>query len=183
MSAALGPVAGIAINVGKGGQEIAEGRYLRGIETMLPAALRGPLKSYRYGTEGNIDKTGIAINDEISPAGVVGQALGFSPSEARLAQEGKSAVYQADARIRQRRTDLMRQFAAAAMAGDEEGKADVRQDIARFNEKNPKQRILPMQLIQSVKAREKRIREAEGGVYLPKNRREALDAGRFAEVS
>jgi len=181
MSAALGPVAGIAVNAGKGMSDIAEGRYLRGLESMLPAALRGPLKAYRYGTEGNIDKTGIPINDEIGAAGVAGQALGFSPSEARLAQEGKSAVYQADARIRrQRRAELLRQFAAAAMVGDEEGKGEVRSDIARFNEKNPKQRILPLQLMQSVRMREKRIREASEGVYLPKNRRDVLEAGQFA---
>ncbi len=94
VTSALGPVVGIGVNAAKGLQDMAEGRYAKGLEAMLPAALRGPLKAYRYGTEGNIDKSGIAINDEISAAGVAGQALGFSPSEARLAQEGTRGRYQ-----------------------------------------------------------------------------------------
>lgn len=37
-----------------------------------------------------------------------------------------------------------------------------------------------MQLAQSVNQREKRIREAKEGVYLPGKRRDAMDAGRYA---
>jgi len=180
MAAALGPVAGIAVNAGKGMQDMANGQFARGLESMLPSALRAPLKAYRYGTEGNIDKSGVAINDEIGAAGVAGQALGFSPSEARLAQEGKSAIYSADRAIQARRSSLTRQFALAAMAKDQEGMADARKDIARFNEKNPKARITPVNLMQSVRARRKRIEQAEQGVYLPKKRQDAIDAGRFA---
>jgi hypothetical protein len=182
VTSALGPVVGIGVNAAKGLQDMADGRYVKGLEAMMPAALRGPLKAYRYGTEGNIDKSGIAINDEISAAGVAGQALGFSPSEARLAQEGKSAIISADRAIQSRRSDLVRQFALAAMASSEDGKTDARKDIARFNVKNPKARITPLQLVQSVRARQKRIREAQNGVYLPVKRREAMEAGRFAEV-
>ena len=36
-----------------------------------------------------------------------------------------------------------------------------------------------MQLAQSVHNREKRIREAHDGVYLPKKRRDVLEQGRF----
>ncbi|MCC6199615.1 MAG: PLxRFG domain-containing protein [Moraxellaceae bacterium] len=180
MAAALGPVAGIAVNAGKGMQDMANGQYARGLESMLPSALRSPLKAYRYGTEGNIDKSGVAINDEIGAAGVAGQALGFSPSEARLAQEGKSAIYSADRAIQARRSSLTRQFALAAMAKDQDGMTDARKDIARFNEKNPKARITPINLMQSVRARRKRIEQAEQGVYLPKKRQDAIEAGRFA---
>lgn len=182
MAAALGPVAGIGINALKGMQEISEGRMARGLESMMPAALRGPMKAIRYGTEGNVDKTGIVLNEDIGLAGVAGQALGFSPSEARNAQEGRSAIYQIDAAIRNRRASLMRQFAQASMAGDEDGKADAREDIKAFNAKNPKVRILPAQLALSVRARQRRIREAEGGVYLPKSRRDAVEAGRFSAM-
>ena len=37
-----------------------------------------------------------------------------------------------------------------------------------------------MQLAQSVNMRQRRIRGAQEGVYLPSKRREALEAGRFA---
>lgn len=180
MTAALGPVAGIGVNVLKGMQEMSEGRYARGLETMAPAVLRGPVKAIRYGDEGVKDKTGIVVQDEVSAAELLGQAAGFSPSSVRNSFEGKSAIVQHDRALQARRSALVEQFAMAAMAGDEEGKAEAREDIAKFNEKNPNRRIQPMQLAQSVHQRQKRIREAEEGVYLPSKRRDALEAGRFA---
>lgn len=180
MSAALGPVAGIGINTLKGMQLMGEGHYLRGLESMAPTVLRGPLKSWRYGTDGVRDKSGIVVQDEVDAASLIGQASGFSPSSVRNAYEGKSAIVQHDRALQARRSALVEQFAMAAMAGDEEGKAEAREAIARFNEKNPNRRIQAMQLAQSVNMRRKRIREAEEGVYLPSKRRDALEAGRFA---
>lgn len=98
----------------------------------------------------------------------------------RNAYEGKAAIVGHDRALQARRSALVEQFAMAAMAGDEDGKAEAREAIARFNEKNPGRRILPMQLAQSVRQREKRIREAQEGVYLPGKRRDALEQGRFA---
>ncbi len=180
MTAALGPVAGIGINVLKGLQEMSEGRYLRGLETMAPSVARGPLKAWRYGDEGVRDKSGIVVQDEVGAAEILGQAAGFSPSSVRNSFEGKGAIVQHDRALQARRSALVEQFAMAAMAGDEEGKAAAREDIAKFNEKNPNRRIQAMQLAQSVHQREKRIREAQEGVYLPSKRRDALEAGRFA---
>ena len=180
MTAALGPVAGIGINVLKGMQEMGEGRYLRGLETMAPSVARGPLKAWRYGDEGVRDKTGIVVQDEVGAAELMGQAAGFSPSSVRNSFEGKGAIVQHDRALMARRSALVEQFAMAAMAGDEEGKAAAREDIAKFNEKNPNRRIQAMQLAQSVHQREKRIREAKEGVYLPSKRRDAMEAGRFA---
>ncbi len=180
MAAALGPVAGIGINVLKGLQEMGEGRYQRGLETMAPSVLRGPVKAWRYGTEGVRDKSGIVVQDEVDAAELLGQASGFSPSSVRNSFEGKSAIVQHDRVLQARRSSLVEQFAMAAMARDEEGKAEAREAIAKFNEKNPGRRILPMQLAQSVRMRTKRIEQAQDGVYLPSKRRDAMEAGRFA---
>lgn len=180
MAAALGPVAGIGINALKGLQEISAGRYQRGLEAMAPSVLRGPLKAWRYGEEGVRDKSGIVVQDEVDSAALLGQAAGFSPSGVRNAYDGKAAIVSHDRALQARRSALVEQFAMATMAKDEEGKAEARQAIQRFNEKNPGRHIQPMQLAQSVRMREKRIREAEDGVYLPKKRRDAIEAGRFA---
>jgi hypothetical protein len=180
MTAALGPVAGIGINLFKGVQDMSEGRYARGLEAMAPTVLRGPLKAWRYETEGVKDKSGIVVQDEVDAASLLGQAAGFSPSGVRNAYEGKSAIVQHDRALQARRSALVEQFAMAAMAGDEEGKAEARDAVAKFNEKNPNRRIQAMQLAQSVNQRQKRIREAQEGVYLPGKRRDAMEAGRFA---
>lgn len=180
MTAALGPVAAIAVNGLKGLQDMSHGQYQRGLESMMPTALRGPLKAWRYHNEGVKDKSGIVIQDEVDAAAFWGQAAGFSPSETRNAFEGKSAVISHDRALMTRRRTLVEQFAMAAMSKDEEGKAEARAAIAKFNDKNPERSIQPMQLAQSVRNREKRIREAEDGVYLPRKRRDALDVGRFS---
>ncbi|WP_051237547.1 PLxRFG domain-containing protein [Ottowia thiooxydans] len=180
MAAALGPVAGIGINALKGLQEMSHGRYQLGLEAMAPSFLRGPLKAFRYETEGVKDKTGIVIQDEVDSAAMLGQAAGFSPSSVRNSYEGKSAIVGHDRALQARRSALVERFAMAAMSNDEEGKAEAREAVQRFNEKNPGRRIQPMQLAQSVRQREKRIREAEDGVWLPKKRRDAAEVGRFA---
>ena len=180
MTAALGPVAGIGVNLLKGAQMMGEGRFALGLEAMLPSALRGPVKALRYAEEGVQDKSGISILDEVSPAAVAGQALGFSPSAARNAQEGKSAVMAHDRALGERRQELLTRAARASMAKDAEALDDARKEIARFNEKNPGRRINPNHIMQSVRNRNKRIDQAQDGVYLPKSRRDAMQAGRFA---
>lgn len=126
------------------------------------------------------EEADIVAQDEVGAAALLGQAAGFSPSSVRNAYEGKSAIVGHDRALQARRSALVEWFAMAAMSNDEEGKAEARDAVQRFNEKNPHRRILPMQLAQSVCQREKRIREAEDGVWLPKKRRDAADVGRFA---
>jgi len=126
------------------------------------------------------DKNGIVVKDDVDFAGQVGQFMGFSPSEVRLAFEGKAAINKHDRTLDDRRSTLMEQYALASMAGDEEGKTEAREVITRFNEKNPSRMIKPLQLGQSIRMRQRRIDQAQEGVYLPLNRRDAVDAGRFA---
>lgn len=177
---ALGPVGGIFGGALKGLDLMSDGHYKLGLEAMLPAVLRQGVKSIRYATDGAQDKTGVVIKDEVSMPAVVGQLLGFSPSEVRLAQEGKSAIYQQDKALGERRQELLTKAARATMAKDAEARAEAMKEIQRFNQKNPTRRITPLNVLQSVRNRQKRIDQAEGGVYLPKNRRDAIQAGRFA---
>ena len=179
MAAALGPVAGIGVNMARGVQKITEGDYMRGMEDMLPTALRGPLKALRYANEGAVDKTGVVITDEVSVPGVLGQASGFAPSQVRRDTERRSAIYGYDRALLERRSVLMRMFAQARISGDEETAQEVQKDIQRFNQKNPSRRITPMNLAASIRNRRKRVQEAEQGVYLPSKRRDALDAVTF----
>lgn len=181
-TAALGPVAGIGLSALKGLQTMGGGDWTRGLEEMMPVVARNGLKALRYGSEGAQDKTGITILDEVNPAELAGQFLGFSPSRVRNASEGKSAILAYDGELNRRRSHLTKQFAMAQMAGDQDGVKEVREAIAKFNEKNPTRRITVPQLMQSVRARQRRIDQAEDGVYLPRNRRDAMSAGRFAEV-
>lgn len=176
----LGPVVGIGINAARGGQLLAEGDYMRGLENMMPVVPRNAIKSARFLREGAKDASGIIVKDEVSSLGIAGQLVGFSPSEVRLAFEGRGAVMNIDRRLNTRRAELLGQFAHAVMKKDSEGQVEAREEIKNFNEKNPGRRITSPQLWQSVRARQRRIDQAEDGVYLPRNRRDAMDAGNFA---
>lgn len=179
MSAALGPVAGIAVNMARGMQKITDGKYQLGFEDMMPTALRGPMKAMRYAMDGAVDKSGVVITDEVNPAGVVGQALGLSPSQVRRDTERRSAIYGVDRALMDRRSVLTRMFAEASMAGDAEMVKDIREQIQSFNEKNPSRRITVPGLMQSIRNRQKRIDESKEGIYLPTKRQDAFDMVRF----
>ena len=176
----LGPVVGIGVNAAKAAQKMGDGDYGRALEDLLPIAARNPIKAARYWFDGAQDRSGVPIKDDVSAAGSLGQAVGFSPSEVRLAQEGKTAVLDADRRLSERRSELLSQFAKAAMGKDEEGMAKANDAIVRFNERNPGMRITAPQKWQSVRRREQRIRDSDNGIYLPSKRRDAMQAGAFA---
>ena len=176
----LGPVVGIGINAARGAQSLAEGDYMRGLENMMPVVPRNAIKSARFLQEGAKDASGIVVKDDVSALGIAGQLVGFSPSEVRLAFEGRTAVMNHDRRLNVRRSELLGKFAHAVMKQDSETQAEAREEIKAFNERNPGRRITNPQMWQSVRARQRRIDQAEDGVYLPRNRRDAMDAGDFA---
>ena len=180
MSAALGPVAGIGMNVAKGTQEISEGHHLRGIESMLPVFLKNFVKTYRYSEEGVQDKTGVSIMDEVGSVDLLVQGIGFSPSDVRTANEGKTAIYQQDRKLNERRSRLMTLWSRAKMLDDQNEMDEIWKEVQGFNEKNPSRRISKINLMQSYKNRQRRIDKSEDGIYLSKKREGARDAGYFA---
>ena len=159
---------------------MSDGDYGRALEDFLPVFARNPIKASRQWFEGEQDRTGVTIKDEVSALGALGQLVGFPPSEVRLAFEGKAAVMDADRRLNERRSELMGAFAKAAMQKDEKAMQAAREAISGFNEKNPGRRITAPQMWQSVRSRQRRIDQSEGGVYLPRTRRDAMEAGAFA---
>ena len=181
MTAAIGPIGGIFVNILKGFQEISEGHGMRGIETMSPTFMRGPLRAIRFADEGAQDKTGVSITEEVGMPGVIGQALGFAPSEVRLATEGRSAVYKLQKQLDARRSSLMTKFARAKMQDDQEGMNEAWTEIESFNQANPERRINRIQAMQSYRKRQKRIDDAEHGMVVSRNKRDDLDEGRFAQ--
>ncbi len=181
MTAALGPVAGIGMSTAKGLNSMAEGRYARGLEEMMPVSLRNPIKAMRFHGEGVRDKTGIPVLDDTTALEEFGQLIGFSPSRSREAMEGKGAVYRAERKLNDRRSALVAQWASAKMAGDTEGVVDMGKTIKTFNEKHKSRMISPANLAASLRSRNKRIAEAEQGIYLPKKHQDVRDLGRFAE--
>ena len=179
-AAALGPIGGIGANIAKGAQEISEGHNLRGVESMLPVFLKNFAKTYRYADEGVQDKTGVSIMDEVSSMDLLVQGMGFSPSDVRTASEGKTAIYQLNRKLNERRSRLMALWSRAKMMDDQQEMDEIWEQIQGFNDKNPSRRITRMNLNQSYRNRQRRIDRAEDGIYLSRNRQDAREAGYFA---
>lgn len=186
LAAFAGPVFGIGVNAMAGISDIQNGNTLIGTEKLLPKAVRDLVKTYRYATEGIIDKTGIEIvpQENISLSDVGQQALGFRSGKIAQAQEGKSAIYKMDKEIGSKRQRLMNRYAKAYMAGDVVAADEAWQDIKRFNagigKDYPKLKITKPKLMQSIKQRRRRIEDAEDGIYLPSSREASRQYGSFA---
>lgn len=185
-SALLGPVVGISTSTAKGLQQIQEGDYGRGIETMLPIFLKNAMKSYRYADEGVLTKNKDVIHDkDVTGVELFSQAIGFSPASVRTSYEGRSAIFQYRTKLEDHRRELMRKWVVARQEDDSDGMNKVWTEILEFNaktaEKNPKMRISRMNLMQSYKATERKAKETgDGGVYLTKRQKGAEEQGGFA---
>lgn len=185
-SALLGPVVGISTSTVKGLQQIQEGDYGRGIETMLPIFLKNAMKSYRYADEGVLTKNKDVIHDkDVTGVELFSQAIGFSPASVRTSYEGRSAIFQYRTKLEDHRRELMRKWVVARQEDDSDGMNKVWTEILEFNaktaEKNPKMRISRMNLMQSYKATERKAKETgDGGVYLTKRQKGAEEQGGFA---
>lgn len=178
----LGPVASMwVLNPLVGLQHLTEGRYKEGMEQIMPVFMQNMVKSYRYHSEGALDRSGVPIREDVSFPGVAAQFVGFAPSEVRRSYEGRYAIYGMDRQLSDRRSTLMRQFAQASMDNDAAGMQRAREAIAKFNQVNPEVRIQANHLMQSVRSRRRRIDESEQGLYLPRNRRGMTEQGRFAD--
>lgn len=175
-----GAVVGAGINAADGMQKMVDGRYLEGLEGMLPAAIRNPLKAIRYGLDGQVDKSGIVIKDDFDPFELAGQAIGFRSSDLALKQEGKSAIYQRDRSLSAARTKILSAMAKAVMDNDLSAMEKLRDVIVQWNSKNPDRPIRIENIKTSVRNRQRRISGAEDGIYIPESRRAAREAGNFA---
>ena len=175
-----GAVVGAGINAADGMQKIVDGRYLEGLEGMLPAAIRNPLKAIRYGLDGQVDKSGIVIKDDFDAFELAGQAVGFRSSDLALKQEGKSAIYQRDRSLSAARTKILSAMAKVVMDNDLSAMEKLRDVIVQWNRKNPDRPIRIENIKTSVRNRQRRISGAENGIYIPESRRAAREAGNFA---
>ena len=181
-----GPVFGIGVNAVAGFDDVKNGNTLIGVEKMLPKVLKDTVKTYRYATEGIVDKTGIEVmpQESVGLGDIAQQLLGFRSAKIAQAQEGKSAVSQMDKKIGKRHQQLIDEYARAKMAGDDSRAEEVWQDIKRYNDaiggKYPNLRITKVRLMQFVKQRKRRIAEAKDGIYLPSSRKASREYGAFA---
>jgi hypothetical protein len=166
-----GPAWGTFKNFRRGMTEMLDpaGDPQRAIEAMVPATIRNALKAYRYGTEGAKTRRGDPIVDDITGGMLLGQAMGFAPTEYTFAQEKAAHVKGMDDAIRTKRSKLMKRYWVAYRQGDFETVGEIQQEIDEFNARHagrPKVWIEPRDIQASAKTNERTNARAYNGVIL-----------------
>lgn len=175
-----GAVVGAGIGAADGVQKILDGRYMEGLEGMLPVALRNPLKAVRYAMDGQMDKSGISVKDDFNLFELAGQAAGFRSSDLALKQEGKSAVYRRDRALSAAREKILSAMTKAVMEQDAAALRELRGVVAQWNRKHPERAIKSENIMAGVRNRQRRVAGAKDGIYLSDKHSDARTDGGFA---
>ncbi|THF64255.1 PLxRFG domain-containing protein [Pseudothauera rhizosphaerae] len=178
----LGPVAGYAGQMGTAAQAFDEGKFARGVEAMMPKFVSAPLKAYRFSDEGVRSWRGDDLGIDLTPAEIVGAALGFQPSRMAEMYEGRSAVKGREARLQDRRSEILNMWVAANMAGDNAAMTEAVQAAQRFSRQNPEFALGPTHFQQAYRAKMRNAAQIKDGIYLTRKREGLREEGAFANV-
>jgi hypothetical protein len=177
----LGPMGGIAFSAGTGYDLIQEGQTFRGIEAMMPKAIKDGMKAFRYADEGAQTLRGDPIIEDFNSFELAMQAVGFSPSRMNERYDTNSAMKNYERHITDRRQSLMNAYAMAHRLGDTDARDIALKKIEAFNKKYPRIRIDRASILGSLKGRARASQRAEHGILVNPKIPEAQRVGRFGE--
>lgn len=175
----FGPLGSIFTGAGRGVDMMKKGHVKRGVEAMVPKAIRDGLKAMRYADEGVTSMSGDKVVDDVNAWQIFLQGIGFSSGEVSKQYDANSALRNYKTKIDRRRQLLVNRWWLALDRGDTEAHAESLDDIRTFNGKNPTKKISIKTLKQSLKIRKIRSSQSEHGVYLRKNERHLRDRVRY----
>ena len=176
---ASGPAGGLITQMQSGLSDMYKGDFVRGAEQMLPAAVRGPVRAYRFATEGSLTREGAEIkNREWFTTGMLlQQAGGFNVTELSELQRMTFQLNTAAKAIEADRTKVYDKFDRAIRSRNEKAMKEAQEALRDFNEENPLVPIMPSQLRASVFSQSKGRAGAIYGVQPTKRYR-----GLYADV-
>ena len=146
MQANLGPAVSTGINMVGALDDFANGKVQRGVEKLVPALFRGPLTSYRLGTEGAESRKGDKIleKNEINTLNLIASATGFQPTRLARIQDKNFALNNEIQEAATKRTKLLRRLNEAVL--DEKPNAtdisNALKDIDKFNQRYPMEKFI-----------------------------------------
>jgi hypothetical protein len=175
-----GPMGGIVKNLLVGKQLMDQGHLLRGVETMMPKALKDGLKGLRYATQGANNLRGDPIVPDLSAYQTLLQLGGFTPAAVAEQYDANRAMKNYESAILQRRQGLMDAYAMAVRLNDAAGRAEVVRKVQSFNRTNPEIAITNATIRRSIRDRMRYSQRAEGGIVLNRRlERRTRESARF----
>jgi hypothetical protein len=181
-----GPAWSTATQFGRGISEFytamtgGEGDMVRGIENMVPAAVRNFIKAGRYLADGASIETRRkdVITGDLGSSDLLGQMLGFTPTKATLQQDINQLKVRISNEVSKKRSELSKLYYIALRQGDIEGAQEAMADIRAFNaeikDRFPEAVIDGEFLKDSLKSHQRTSKEMSSGVSINPIVREAL---------
>lgn len=171
-----GPVYGTFTKFERGVEQLKDGHYYRGVETMMPSALANGLRSFRFATEGANTLRGDPIIGDISPFGIGAQLLGFAPADYTRQLEINSVVKGIDKAVTDEKTKLLKRYYLATRMGDVDERMEVRDDLVALARKYPGmfKEGVEASIQRSMAQHKRTTKEMYAGITLSKGMREEL---------
>jgi hypothetical protein len=167
----------------EGFNEIMDGEFERGMESMLPGAVRNAYKGLiRYPRdEGILTRRGDPIYDDITTGDILTQILGFPPVGYTRQIEETSAAKSMESAARDKRSKLMKRYYIALRFGDSEEAREVMKEIVEFNREDiikvdPKLAITPDTIERSMRRHRTTTAKMHNGVLLSPYMKSAVES-------
>ncbi|MCR9274404.1 MULTISPECIES: PLxRFG domain-containing protein [unclassified Mameliella] len=161
----LGAIPGMGQRVHRGVGQAFDGEVYRGIETMVPKAMRDAMRTGRYMSEGAETYNGDPIIEQFKPGELFVQALGFTPARLSERYDANRRLKNEEKRIMDRRRDIQKKAARAVLDG--RGLPDeIMSEIREFNRDVPEYAITGDTLERSIRGRAQSSARNEFGVIL-----------------
>jgi hypothetical protein len=129
-----GPAWSTVSGIMRGLNDMREGEYYRGFESMLPLMVSNPLRAARFYFEGGVQTRGDNfIYEDLTSSELIGRALGFNSAELVRRQDRSSEMVRIGKSVSEQRTKLIERLFLAYRAGDDEGAQQAIEDIIEFN--------------------------------------------------
>lgn len=133
----MGPAVGAASGFAYGIQNMMQGRYMKGLEQMLPSGLKGVAKAYDLEENGLTNLQGNKLPVEINSWDIFNQLLNSTPAKVAEQHEAQRGAGTTSMLLKQRSIDLKENFAVAAERGDGQTMKTLTEQITEFNRQNP----------------------------------------------
>lgn len=129
-----GPAWSTISGIMRGVNDLREGEYYRGFESMLPLMISNPMRAARFYFEGGVQTRGDNfIYEDLTSSELIGRALGFNSAELVRRQDRSSEMMRIGTGVQEQRTKLIERYFLAIRAGDDEAADQALDDIDEFN--------------------------------------------------
>jgi hypothetical protein len=166
----LPPGLSVAVNIYKGVQQWQRGEVEEGMKKILPAIARGPYLSYLMATQGELDSKGVEL---ASPEAIkwymhAGQVLGFRPRVIGQLRRDNFELMNIEKDVIAEKFDLLDRLDIANRRENWDAYGDIYDEIIDFNGKYAKYKILPEDMADSAKERNRKREISYRGIELTK---------------